>query len=180
MAKRSDFAKKEDGCISTLQLADIIGIAPNTARTWVKSGLVEPTRYEGGIGNAARWDLRDTTAMRAIADLRRAGVAMRDVRHVQAQLRKTGDDFASVRLAAVDRGQRVTDVVLVRGAVERKHLALSLVENPGQTMVAELALAELHRETRKAFAKEAAKPARVRGRRKGVKYAPKQPKAATG
>ena len=168
---RSDRAKNDDGCISTLQLAAILDISPNTARGWVKSGLVDPTRYEGGIGNAARWDLRDATAMRAIAYLRRARVPMRDVRYVQRELRKMGEDFASARLAAVDRGHRIVDVVLIRGAAERKKLALSLVESPGQTIVAEIAMAELHRETRKAFAKEAAKPAKIRGRKKGQKAA---------
>ena len=160
----------QDIGISTEQAAAIAGVSPGAIRHWVRAGLVEPSRYEGGVGNHARYNLRDATALRAIADLRRGGVSMPNVRSVQRILRDAGEgDYDSCRLAAVDRGARSVDVVLVKGDRERDALALSLLENPGQALITELALDAIEKMTKRGFAEAVANPPAKRGRRPTAK-----------
>lgn len=162
----SDRTKADDGCVSTGQAARIAGTSRTRVIAWGAAGLVTPTRAGGGRGTHNRYDVRDVTALAAIAELRRRGVSMQAVRKVQALLREEGiESFAACRLAAVDRGRGQVDVALIRGARERNALALSLLEAPGQTLIAEVALGDLERTTRRAFAKIQAEPPAIRGRR---------------
>ena len=168
-ARRSEAAKLSDGCVSTARAANIADKSEGAIRHWVRTGLVTPTRTDPqpGTGVHARYDLRDVVALRAIADLRRRGVSLQAVRKVQRELREYGvESFASCRLAAVRRGKTTYDVVLVRTPREVE----SLLEAPGQMLVASIALGQLERDTAKRFAAAIALPPLKRGPKpKGLK-----------
>ncbi len=161
--RRSEAAKRSDGCISTARAAGIAGCSEGALRYWVRHGLVKPTRTDAqpGTGVHARYDLRDVIALRAIADLRRRGASLQTVRKVQEQLRAYGvESFASCRLAAIQRG-KTHDVLLVRSAREVE----SLIEVPGQLVVASILLGPLERETARQFAAAMKLPPLKRGRK---------------
>lgn len=181
---RSDFAKADDGRLSTQQVANIAGVKTATLDYWLRTGLVEPSNTETatpGEGVHRRFDLRDVVAVCTIATLRDRGVNVRRLRRVQAALRAYERDFANARLALVTTGpEQPYDVALVSTEAEKAKLATSLLDSPGQTLVTSLELRDVYASSRTAFRKALREKPAIRGRRKGVKYAPKQRKAAAG
>lgn len=166
---RSDRAKVDDGRISLPQAARIAQLPETTLNGWVVTGLVEPSNVEQvtpGPGNHRRFDVRDLTTILVCAELKASGIHVRKLRRVQAALRGYARDFASARLALVSRDSgEPADVVLVSNEQERAALATSLLDTPGQTLIAALELRPVALRARKAFTAAAKEAPAVRGRR---------------
>ena len=178
-----DKAKGDDGRVSLTQAARIAGMPKTTLSAWVSSGLIEPTNAaftKPGTGNHRRFDLRDLTAICVTAELRDQGVGVRAMRRIQTELRNYRLNFSSARLALITKpNAEVADVALVRTDAERGRLHVSVHDAPGQFILADIDIAPVYRKAKRALAKALKEKPAVRGRRKGVKYAPK-PKVATG
>ena len=141
----------EDGCVSCDQLAGIVEHPAQSIRFWVKTGLVEPQTKGEGQGNHSRYNLTDVTAVRAIVELRRQGVSLQALRKVHTLIASRGESFGSCRLAAV-RFKAKQDVFLLVGKRDREKLMESLLEKPGQTVLAQVALDKIAKETQRRFA----------------------------
>lgn len=170
-AKRSDKAKANDGRISLPQAARIAGLPQNTLHSWVASDLIEPNNEahgKPGTGNHRRFDLRDLTAICVCAELRRKNVNVRSMRFIQTRLRELGQNFANARLALVAPNQHATaDVAILHGDRDRANLAVSLLDKPGQILIAEIDLAPVARHARSAHRNVLKEKPAVRGRRPG-------------
>ena len=141
---------REDGCVSCDQLAGIVDHPAQTIRYWVQTGLIEPQKRGEGSGNFSRFNLTDVTAARAVVELRRQGVSLQALRKVQAIIRERGHSFGSCKLAVIARGSK-QDVLLLAGKREQRQFAESLLDQPGQTVLAQVALDTIAKETQRRF-----------------------------
>jgi len=157
-----------DGCQWTDRVAKNLGIKPQTIRYWGNRGVIEPTRFGEGRGNYARYDIRDTAAIAAVAELRRQGVSLQAVRKVQPKLREMGKTWTSARLLGFRR-DRFTDVLIAESTRAGQGLLRSLLESPGQTVIADVALSDKTTEIRRKFEIALQLPAAKRGPKKGAR-----------
>jgi len=160
--------------VSTPQAAKIAGVAERTLAWWVSTGLIEPsseTNVAPGVGNHRRFDLHDLMSICVVTELRNQGVGVRRLRRVQKELALLGDDFASARLALVGdtRGNAPADVAILRRVADEKRLLTSLLEKPGQAIIASIELKPIERHVRRTFAKTAGAVRVKRGRKPGRK-----------
>lgn len=146
-----NYRPPNDGCVSCDQLAGIVQHPAQSIRYWVKTGMVNPQVKGAGQGNHGRYNLTDVTAIRAIVELRRGGVSLQALRKVHALIASRGESFGSCRLAAV-RFNSKQDVVLLAGKLEQRQFAESLLDKPGQTVLAQVALDKIAKETQRQFA----------------------------
>ena len=163
-----------DQFVSTPQAAKIAGVAERTLAFWISSGLIEPssaTNVAPGVGNHRRFDLHDLMSICVVAELRSQGIGVRRLRRVQQELSLLGDDFASARLALIGdtRGDAPADVAILRRVADEKRLLMSLLEKPGQAIIASIELKPIERRVRRTFAKAAGAPRVKRGGQPGRK-----------
>jgi len=166
---QSNAELRDDGCVSTIRAAQIAGIKPATLRHWLRTQLLEATRHSEGRGVFARFDLTDIHAAWAVAQLRKQGVSLQACRLVQAKLRAMDKDFANARLLGFNRGNRRTDVLIAETPEEGRGILKSLLEVPGQVVIADIALSGVSAKLRRRFDTALQLPAVKRGRPLGAK-----------
>jgi len=152
-----------DGMISTTRAAAIAGVTGQTLRKWVRDGVATPTSVGQGPGNHWRWNVRDLSAVYAVAGLREQGVSYQMCRGVQAHLREMGDDWPTTRLLAYRAG-RQKDVLVLRPQEYGEQFE-SILRSPGQQVVASVAMSEVSETVRERFEAARAIPVAIRGRK---------------
>src|SRR5258705_1262488 len=75
----------EQQLFSTARLTELLGVARERVRAWIKAGLIVPTRAEHGVWH---FDFRQVAAARTLCDLTAAGVGTERIRRSLALLRK--------------------------------------------------------------------------------------------
>jgi DNA-binding transcriptional MerR regulator len=80
---------------TAIQAARLSGCAPAQIEAWRRIGLVVPE-----VGDAAPYSFRDLVALRMVASLLDAGVAMRRIRRAVGELVRAGEDIASLLLVS--------------------------------------------------------------------------------
>ena len=160
--------------VSTPQVAKIADVAERTLAWWVSTGLIKPSSESNvapGVGNHRRFDLHDLMSICVVAELRNQGVSVRRLRHVPYALAIMGDDFASARLALIGepQGDEVADVAILRRVADEKRLLMSLMKQPGFSMLVEpIELKPIEQHVRRTFAKASANKLQ-RGRQRKIK-----------
>lgn len=152
-----------DGMISTTRAAAIAGVTSQTLRKWVRDCVAKPTYAGEGIGVHWRWNVRELSAVCAVAELREQGVSYQMVRGVQQRLLDLGDDWAKAKLLAYVHG-RTRDVLVLRPQEYGPQFE-SILRNPGQQVVASVALSAISKDVRDKFETARAIPPAIRGRK---------------
>jgi DNA-binding transcriptional MerR regulator len=80
---------------TAIQAARLSGCAPAQIEAWRRIGLVVPA-----VGDPAPYSFRDLVALRMVASLLDAGVAMARIRRAVGELLKSGEDIASLLLVS--------------------------------------------------------------------------------
>jgi DNA-binding transcriptional MerR regulator len=95
-----------EGTFTLPQLADLVGVEYRTLHTWLRRGLLAPSRAKArGSGSRNLFDREDALEAFVLADLRRAGVELPTLERVSAALR------------AARPGRGEGGVLLVNGSV---------------------------------------------------------------
>jgi DNA-binding transcriptional MerR regulator len=79
---------------TSIQAARLSGCTPSQLETWRQIGLVVPDSTEP----ATPYSFRDLVALRMVASLLDAGLAMTRIRRAVAEVLRRGDDLAGLRL----------------------------------------------------------------------------------
>jgi DNA-binding transcriptional MerR regulator len=79
---------------TAIQAARLSGCTPAQLAAWRRAGLVEPDSAE----SAAPYTFRDLVALRMVASLLDAGLAMPRIKRAVGELLRTEDDFTGLRL----------------------------------------------------------------------------------
>ena len=163
MGRTANTGLDGDGCVSTnraAQLAtniartidpDAVG-QPYTVRRYARTGVIQPTSFGKGQGHFARYDLRDVASLGTISLARAQGASLQCLRKVQPKLRALGKDWASAQLFVYRLGQNGTDVLLAETPEEGRVLLRSLLDVPGQIVMAQVALQNVSEELKTSFA----------------------------
>ncbi len=78
---------------SSPQVSRLCDVLMPTLNGWVTSGMVRPSVADvEGRGRRRLWSWSDLLAVRVVAELRRAGVGVKQLRRVAARLQKLGHD----------------------------------------------------------------------------------------
>jgi DNA-binding transcriptional MerR regulator len=96
----------EQQLFSTARLTELLGVARERVRAWVKAGLLVPTKTEHGVWH---FDFRQVAAARTLCDLTAAGVGTERIRRSLALLRKFMPNLEQPleQLAALDKAGRL-------------------------------------------------------------------------
>jgi tetratricopeptide (TPR) repeat protein len=97
---------EEQQLFSTARLTELLGVARERVRAWVKAGLIVPTKTEHGVWH---FDFRQVAAARTLCDLTAAGVGTERIRRSLALLRKFMPNLEQPleQLAALDKAGRL-------------------------------------------------------------------------
>jgi tetratricopeptide (TPR) repeat protein len=98
--------EEQQQLFSTARLTELLGVARERIRAWVKAGLIVPTKTEHGVWH---FDFRQVSAARTLCDLTAAGVSTERIRRSLALLRKFMPNLEQPleQLAALDKDGRL-------------------------------------------------------------------------
>jgi DNA-binding transcriptional MerR regulator len=124
---------RKPGMFSMKETAKLSGVSLYTLQNWCTKGLIQPTLNLGaGKGLGKKFSLRDLIGLRAVRELREAGVSLQRVRKLAEALRqikghnRTLDALAASRLVvlpdntvAVMDNLELLDVITRQGIMGR-------------------------------------------------------------
>lgn len=76
-----------DGCLSSREVADLVGISFRKLDYWTRLGAVVPTRLANGPGSRRRWSPNEVKIIRAVAALMDLGMTVEEAGDAAAELR---------------------------------------------------------------------------------------------
>lgn len=97
-----------DATFTATQISRLTGLGYDTVDHWAKTGLCPPSIQDAhGPGSERRYSFRDLVALKAAAELRRAGVSAQALRKVIDHLRARGYEQPLAEVYLVSDGRDV-------------------------------------------------------------------------